>query len=181
MKRTGAKAIPEFQTLEEERKYWETRGPLAEGHKGRVNKPKLGQKRSSFLAVRLTGEELTRLRDIAARQGIGPSTFARLVLTAAIEHQGKLPKRVALDELREVLEANLPQPIKEKAEALARAAAIGDPDDPALLIFDASQREALEEFTLSFLSSVFAMAGVQIITPGSKNYQEVREIVKAQT
>lgn len=181
MERTGAKVIPEFQTLEEERKYWETRGPLAEGHKGRVNKPKPGQKRSSFLAVRLTGGELTRLRDIASKQGLGTSTFARLVLAAAIEKGSQLPKRVTLDELREVLEANLPQPIKEKAEALAKAAAIGNPDEPALLIIDASQREAWEDFTLSFLSSVFAMAGVQIVTPGSKNYQEVREIVKAQT
>ena len=85
MKRTGTKTIPDFKTLEEEREYWEARGPLAEGYRGRVSKPKAGQKRSSFLSVRLTGEELTRLRDIAAKQGLGPSTFARLVLTSAIE------------------------------------------------------------------------------------------------
>ncbi len=181
MKKREDAELPEFRSLDEEKRYWEERGPLAQGRKGRVNKPKPGQKRSSFLAVRLTGEELTLLRDIAARQGIGPSTFARLVLTAAIEHQGKLPKRVTLDELRNVLETNLPQPIKDKAEALARASAIGDPENPAMLIIDASRREALEEFTLSFVSALFAIAGVQVIGPEDEKYEEVKEIVKARS
>jgi hypothetical protein len=77
--------IPEFKTLEEEREYWNARGPLADGHQGIINKPTAKQKRSSFLAVRLTGEELTHLRDMAVKQGLGPSTFARIVLKSAIE------------------------------------------------------------------------------------------------
>ena len=78
------KKIPKFQSLDEEKEYWEARGPLALGHKGRINNP--DQKRSSFLSVRLTDEELTQLRDIAAKQGLGPSTFARLILTSVIKH-----------------------------------------------------------------------------------------------
>ncbi|MBI2916921.1 MAG: hypothetical protein HYY01_02920 [Chloroflexi bacterium] len=77
--------IPDFTSLEEEKAFWEARGPLAEGHKGTVNRPKPRQKRSSFLAVRLTGEELTRLRDMAAQLGLGPSTFARLLLMSVLE------------------------------------------------------------------------------------------------
>src|SRR3990170_4853612 len=119
--------IPEFQSLEEEREYWEARGPLAEGHKGRINKPKPGQKRSSFLAVRLTGDELTRLRDIAAKQGLGPSTFARIVLASAIEQQSKVPKRITVEQLKNALEENLPQPVKEKAEDLVKDISIGNP------------------------------------------------------
>jgi len=88
MKKSQDTGIPEFRSLQEEREYWEARGPLAEGHSGRVNKPRQDQKRSSFLVVRRTGEELTRLRDIAAKQGLGPSTFARLVLTRAISRDG---------------------------------------------------------------------------------------------
>ena len=99
MKGTKDVGIPEFKSLEEEEKYWEARGPLAEGHKGRSNTPKPGQRRSSFLAVRLTGEELTRLRDIAAKQGLGPSTFARLVLTRAIENKSHAPKALISNEL----------------------------------------------------------------------------------
>ncbi len=79
--------IPEFKSLDEEREYWEARGPLAEGHKGRINKPQPDQKRSSFLSIRLTGEELTQLRDMAAEFGMGPSTYARQVLRLAIEQK----------------------------------------------------------------------------------------------
>ena len=180
MKKRGDTKLPEFQSLDEEKTYWEERGPLAEGRKGRVNKPKPRQKRSSFLAVRLTGEELTRLRDVAAQQGIGPSTFARLLLTAAIERQGKLPKRVTLDQLSDTLQNNLPQPIKDAAEALARSIVIGDPQNPILLI-DPSQMKKMEEVGLSFLSAVLAMAGVQVITPENESYQKAREILKATT
>lgn len=87
MKSRGDTKIPEFQSLEEEREYWEAHGPLAEGHKGRISKPQLGQKRSSFLSIRMTGEELTQLQDMAAKFGTGPSTYARQVLRLAIEQK----------------------------------------------------------------------------------------------
>jgi len=95
--------IPEFKTLEEEREYWEARGPLAPGNRGRVNKPVPGQKHSSFLAVRMTGAEITKLRDIAAKQGLGISTYARILLTRAIEAQ-TVPEAVTLTEIKGMLE-----------------------------------------------------------------------------
>jgi len=79
--------IPEFKSLDEEREYWEARGPLAEEQGGGINRPKSGQKRSSFLSIRLTGEELTQLRDMAAEFGMGPSTYTRQVLKLAIEQK----------------------------------------------------------------------------------------------
>ena len=158
-----------------------TRGPLAEGQKGRVNKAKAGQKRSSFLAVRLTGEELTRLRDIAAKQGLGPSTFARLILMSTIGRGSKLPKFITLDELRDTLVENLPQSVKEKAEALSREMAIGELDSPSFLIIDASQMKKSEELMWSLFAALLSMVGVQVLTPKDKRYEEVRGVVKAQT
>jgi len=158
-----------------------TRGPLAEGQKGRVNKAKAGQKRSSFLAVRLTGEELTRLRDIAAKQGLGPSTFARLILMSTIGRGSKLPKFITLDELRDTLVDNLPQSVKEKAEALSREMAIGELDSPSFLIIDASQMKKSEELMWSLFAALLSMVGVQVLTPKDKRYEEVRGVVKAQT
>jgi len=122
MKRTRDNVIPEFKSLEEEKEYWEARGPLAEGHKGTINKPKSRQKRSSFLAVRLTGEELTRLRDVAAKQGLGPSTFARIVLTSAIERQSQ-PDIITLTELKNMMENFLSQSTMEKHEVTAKKTA----------------------------------------------------------
>jgi hypothetical protein len=99
---TKKKEIPVFNTLEEERAYWDARGPLADGHKGTINKPRPKQKLTSFLAVRLTGEELTRLRDMAAKQGLGPSTYARILLTTTIKQSN--PGIVDLSEIKDILE-----------------------------------------------------------------------------
>ncbi len=78
---------PKFGSIEEEDKYWETHSPLDEGFEGEVETSE--QKRSSFLSVRMTGDELSQLRDEAANVGLGPSTYARLVLTHAITRQNE--------------------------------------------------------------------------------------------
>ena len=76
---------PKFSNLEEENEYWKTHSPLDEGYEGKVQKSR--RKRSSFLSIRLTGEELTQLRNMAANFGTGPSTYARQVLKLAIEQK----------------------------------------------------------------------------------------------
>jgi antitoxin component of RelBE/YafQ-DinJ toxin-antitoxin module len=97
--------IPEFKTLQEERDYWDARGPLAPGARGRWSKPVPVQKRNSFLAVRMTGKEIDKLHAMAAKQGVGPSTFARMLLTKAIEEQTE--PEVTLTELKEMVESLL--------------------------------------------------------------------------
>ena len=119
MKNKQGDRVPEFKSLEEEKEYWESRGPLAPGHRGTRNKPGTGQKRSSFLVVRLTGEELTRLRDIAAKQGLGPSTFARLVLTRAIQDADAVP--AAADDVLSKLADKVSRMDKQRFEALLEA------------------------------------------------------------
>jgi len=69
---------PKFGSIDEEDKYWSTHNPLNEGFNGEAQKEK--QKRSSFLSIRLTGEELAQLRDIATASGIGPSTYVRMLV-----------------------------------------------------------------------------------------------------
>jgi hypothetical protein len=113
---TKRNEIPEFKTLEEEREYWESRGSLEKGHITRAN-PK--QKRSSFLAVRMTGEEITRLRDLAARKGLGPSTYARILLTSAIERGGQ-PDITTLKEIKDMIEEHLSKKTAAVAEKKSR-------------------------------------------------------------
>ena len=93
MEREKENKLPEFQSLEEEKEYWEARGPLAEGHKGRINKPKPNQKRSSFLSVRLTGEEITALRDVAAIFYTTPSELARGAILESVQRFKSLYER----------------------------------------------------------------------------------------
>jgi hypothetical protein len=85
MEREKKDKLPEFQSLEEEKEYWEARGPLAEGRKGRINKSRPNQKRSSFLSIRLTGEEISSLREVAAIFYTRPSEFARGAILDAVK------------------------------------------------------------------------------------------------
>ncbi len=78
---------PRFSSIEEEDKYWKTHSPLDEGYKGEIQTSE--QKRSSFLSVRMAGDELSQLKGEAAKLGLGPSTYARLVLTHAITPQNQ--------------------------------------------------------------------------------------------
>jgi hypothetical protein len=106
--------VPQFHTREEERRYWEGRGPLTKESPGRLQRPKHGQQRTSFLAVRLTGEEVAQLRDHASKIGVGPSTFARMVLLEAIK-QRPTPAKDALDELAALVERRLRSKVKLRA------------------------------------------------------------------
>lgn len=180
MKRAVDTGIPEFNSLDKERDYWEAHGPLAEGRKGKINKPRAGQKRSSFLAVRLTGAELTALRNIAAKLGLGPSTFARIVLTSTIKSGGELPKRIITgDNFAKSLENNLPETVRERFKELFKSTAIGgDLEDPALIIIDAGQRKKLEELMWPFFAAICESAGIKLITSDNTKYQKVKDLVK---
>ena len=127
---------PRFSSLEEEEEYWKTHSPLDEGYEGEVQKSK--QKRSSFLSIRLTGEELTQLRDMAAKFGMGPSTYARQVLRLAIEQKNWpsfLPTSFLLAPL---YDSTSKRAIKPSNEFLGRA-------EKAYTAYLEAQKEVLEE------------------------------------
>jgi len=127
---------PRFSSVEEEDEYWKTHSPLDEGYEGEVQKSK--QKRSSFLSVRLTGKELTQLRDMAAEFGIGPSTYARQVLSLAIE-QKNWPSFLPLTFLLAPLyDSTSKLAIKPRDEFLGRA-------EKAYAAYLEAQKKVLEE------------------------------------
>ncbi|TET42157.1 MAG: hypothetical protein E3J66_04080 [Dehalococcoidia bacterium] len=172
MKKKEDPEIPEFQSLEEEKEYWEARGPLAEGHKGKINRSKTGQKRSSYLAVRLTGEELTELRDTAARYGIGPSTFARLLLTSAIGKQRNLAKRIlTFGELKDMFLDSLPQDVKDNLVKLVDEASIGETQ--SILLLDSGNIRQAEELTWQMLVAFLRTLGFQVVTAGQEKHKEI--------
>ena len=172
MKNIKKTSIPKFETLEDERKYWEERGPLADGHKGTINKPKPKEKLSSFLAVRMTGEEITHLRDMAAKQGVGPSTFARMVLTSVIQRDIS-PPRVPFNDFMNALSSRFTQEDMEKCQNLIKDLVIGDPENPALLVYS-GEKTKWEEFTSLFIER---MLGIKIVQTEEKNLQKVKELI----
>lgn len=163
--------IPQFRSLEEERQYWEARGPLAEERKGQLSKPRHRQKRSSLLALRLTGEELTRLRDLAAKQGVGPSTFARLILTEAMQKEGRVPKIKTMPEVVEAIKTNLSPEVRERMFAIMESVTIGKP--PILL--ELTKEEELEEFWRLSVALILAAAGVQLVEAKERQEASARK------
>lgn len=145
--------IPEFRSPEAEKEFWESQGPLTEGIKGRVNRAKPEQTRSSYLAVRLTGEELTKLRDIANEQGIGPSTFARSIILAAIERKSKYRHPVTTEEITSAFE-NLSPSIKELAAQFSNETTFGDPDNPQGIVAFSHQLQAVLPIFNALISEI---------------------------
>jgi len=83
---------PAFGTVEEEEEFWQKHSPLAEGYEGDVQRKR--QKRSSYLALRLSGEELEELRNAARKAGVGPTTLARNLILRGLREESGLLQRI---------------------------------------------------------------------------------------
>jgi len=174
--------IPRFETEEQEAEYWDTHSPLDLAAEPEAQKVRVRGVKDRPITIRLDSKSRSKLNKLAAEQGIGPSTFARSILMSAIEHRGNLPKSINLDDhLLDVLERNLPQSIKDRAEYLAKATSIGDPNNPAFLLLDRSQMNEWGELGLQAISILLAMYGVQIITQEHTKYKEVKTLVQSGT
>lgn len=149
---------PRFSSIEEEDKYWETHSPLDEGFKGEVETSE--QKRSSFLSVRMTGDELSQLRDDAAKIGLGPSTYARLVLTHAITRQNESAQCTfsSVDNNNRMYKDNI----------RSQVIYIMSPDDINIT----------PDVATSFLRMVCDMSNCRVVTPGDTDYEIVKPLVR---
>ena len=177
MKRQTSAKIPHFRSAAEEREYWETQGPLAEGHRGKVHKPKLGQKRSSFLSVRLTGQELTQVRDIAARLGMGPSTYVRSVLKFIMRQEGLVdPEFKYLYGVPGKSEPGLRPALARSLKDFSKSWARFLPDrktGKAFCILDPNNLD----LTIEALQNL--MLNAKTVTSKDDEYKELERIVKA--
>ena len=83
---------PDFTSIEEEDAYWQNHSPLTEGYEGTVQGK--SQRRSSYLALLLSGEELRLLRDTAKREGVGFTTLARNLILQGLDKKTDLMARI---------------------------------------------------------------------------------------
>jgi len=184
MRRRETDVNPKFDSIDEEREYWETRGPLGSGKRGRVNKPVPEEQRRSFLSVRLSGDELTRLRDLAGKNGSGPSTFARQVLLAfmeLVEKRGETQetesvRTVSLEEVCESFARKMPDSLKQQMVDLFKSTSMGDIDNPSVMIFDQEQLEVFKKLGAMLTSFIIESANpsFRVITPYDSNYDRVK-------
>jgi hypothetical protein len=175
-----------FKSSEEERAYWEKRGPLAKGARNQLVKPFSHKKLESFLSIRLSGKELTEFRDLADKCGRGPSTFGREILLAVLNYfnapsvdSGK--RQIPIQDICRDLAAKMPEDFKEKMTDLMKSSIIGDVNKPSLLVFDPSQIKELEEISSKMLALLIESTNpnVKVVTPSDQKYEKVKSLLEA--
>jgi len=75
-KKGTVKPMPPFKTLEEEAEYWDTHSVV----EGVTDNTVVGfhkAKKTEVLPIRFAPEDLSKLREQADEQGMGPTTLAR--------------------------------------------------------------------------------------------------------
>jgi methanol corrinoid protein len=98
-------SMPKFETEEQEAEYWDTHSPLDIEAEPKAQKVRLRGAKDRPITIRLDSESRLKLNKLAAERGLGPSTFARLILTSVIERREKMPQSLdnpTLEETRTV-------------------------------------------------------------------------------
>jgi len=177
---------PKFGSIEEEDKYWATHSPLDEGYSAEIQKEK--QKRSSFLTIRLTGEELTQLRDLASSKGMGPSTYIRTLIKGSLtpmKHaelalsESAQRFQVIAQELVYDRKADRKSAVKDKAKEQYKAL------PEAFYILELSKVLGTQEktnnltaaITLNIFDQLISNACIKVIIPDDPEYDEMKRLI----
>ena len=150
---------PKFGSFEEEDKYWASHSPLDEGYPAEIQKEK--QKRSSFLTIRLTGEELTQLRDISSSKGMGPSTFIRTLIQNALtpREQAELTLSKSGQQLQSIVQK-----------------LVSDKKAGGTLLVKDKAKEQYEVPPEAFCILQLSKACVKVITPADAEFDEMKRL-----
>ncbi len=175
---------PRFSSIEEEDKYWATHSPLAEGYPAEIQKEK--QKRSSFLTIRFTGDELTRLRDLASSNGMGPSTYIRALIKGVLtsRQNAELVLSESLQQFQSILQSHVydrkvggSSMVKDKPKEQYR-----DYKD-SFCILEASKlqlnQKTINDISLTMIPIIYQIisdACTKVIAPGDTEFKELKRI-----
>ncbi len=171
--------VPQFETEEQEAGYWDSHSPLDIIAEPKAQKVRVKGTKDKTITIRLDSESRSKLDRLAAEQGLGPSSFARLVLMSVIEQGTKPIKHITLDELNNMVE-EIPQSIKEQVALLVKEATIiGDQDNPIFLTLNRSQLREWGELGLVLIRTLLAKCGVQIVTQDHAKYEEIKTLVRS--
>jgi hypothetical protein len=171
-----------FENEAQEADYFDEHSPLDIVTNPKIEKIVVRGAKDRPITIRLDSETRSKLNILAAKQGVGPSTFARLSLISAIEHSSMATKKLSLDDIKNVIVMNLPQSMKARIETLTKSATLGgNPSNPDFLLLDQSQISELAELGSEAMSLLLAMYGIQVITPEHNKYIEVKKLVQSGT
>jgi antitoxin component of RelBE/YafQ-DinJ toxin-antitoxin module len=170
--------IPQFETEEQEAEYWDSHSPLDVIAEPRAQKVRVKGTKDKTITIRLDSESRSKLDRLAAEHKLGPSSFARLILMSVIEQGSKPPKQITLEELNNMVE-EIPQSVKEQVALLVKEAAIGDQDNPILLVFNQSQMKEWAALGLLFIRTLLTKYDIEVITQDHAKYEEIKTLVQS--
>ena len=76
-----------FETDEEEANYWDTHSPLDNTPEPKAEHVTAKRLKNRSITIRLDSESRSKFDKLAAQQGLGPSSFGRLILMSVIDHE----------------------------------------------------------------------------------------------
>ncbi|MGH8069789.1 MAG: CopG family antitoxin [Candidatus Entotheonellia bacterium] len=85
--------IPEFASIEEETAFWDTHSTADYEDEFRPVRARFAKRLSTGVTIRLDPETLEKLRVLAYKQGIGPTTLIRMWVLERIHEKEKTPHR----------------------------------------------------------------------------------------
>jgi hypothetical protein len=161
--------IPRFKTLAEEKEYWESKSICNTDVEGEINEPVSTKRRSSFLSVRLSGDELTQLHDEASKFNMGPSTFARALLLAFIQSEKRPREEISLQKVIQVVDQKTSPQFREKAARLMEEISLGGSQKPSVLVIDPGQQKEMYEMGQKLVEMLFEVVGYKLVRSTENN------------
>jgi hypothetical protein len=150
------KALPIFETEEEEAEYWEKHS-ISEHFDELDFKPLQAKApKDTPMTIRLDSESRERLEEVARIHKVGPSTLARVFIINALENWRRRQQiSLTMEDTVNVLVRPMSDEFKQEAERLFKESKAG-----SLYILPESELERLSSI---FIRNFFEAAGVRIM------------------
>ncbi len=82
--------VPKFKSLKEERKFWDTHDSTAYHDDFKITKNVVFvRSKKEVISLRLEPKFIRRLRELADKEGLPPTTYARMLIVKSIQAHTK--------------------------------------------------------------------------------------------
>ncbi len=159
--------IPNFESEEQEAEYWDKHSPLDLVAEPEAQKVRVRGIKDRPITIRLDSNSRLALEKLATRNGLGPSTFARIVLMSSLKKGEKFAETDSTTESRDTVESS--SVVVEEAKAGTRGVIL-----KVKAKIEEALRRALEN---DWKTSLGLLKEAEIIVP-NEYYSDVKVEIK---
>lgn len=169
---TMKKRVPKFSTQEEEIAFWEENSPDEYFDEKDFKPLEVRVPLDRPITIRLDTRLKKVLEDYAAAHSLGPSTAARRLIEEGLARfETHKTADSTWDDLMATVLRQIPAGHRDEMEQVLKEGAIGDPQDPALIVLDPRK---LESVSKRFFVYLLAALRAEVIEPGDEAYEAVK-------